>query len=190
VVLATNQVAQAAGDPRTPSQARCASAFLPPKQALFLANDGSAAGINGSQQLMRILPRRYVVDSQSVDPAPDRARGPAREGKGAKMLVYTGDASAATCCARSERRQQDRVLRVGPYDTVPRGGHRGLAGAIVTSANRPGVPRSGRRSRRDSGRPYLRRARRVRCRAAPCGVREATLAEGDFRTRWPGRSCA
>jgi len=187
VVLATNQVGShlPAILPDTVAQARCASAFLPPKQALFLANDGSAAGINGSQQLMRILPRRYVVDSQSVDPRQIGREAQRVKGKGAKMLVYTGDAATGGNLLRTLRSVDSKIafFGVGLYDTafLTAAGTEASHGAIVTSANRPGLD------------PVIRQAFETRFGAAPSAAAldaydaarllraayEATLAEGD-----------
>jgi hypothetical protein len=145
VVLATNQVGSKlpAILPDTVAQARCASAFLPPKQGLFLANDGSAAGINGSQQLTRLLDRRYVVDSQSVDPRQIGREAQRVKGTGAKMLVYTGDAATGGNLLRTLRSVDSKIafFGVGLYDAafLTAAGPEASHGAIVTSSDRPGL---------------------------------------------------
>lgn len=187
VVLATNQIGSKlpAILPDTVAQARCASAFLPQRQALFLANDGSPAGINGSQQLMRLLPRRYVVDSQSVDPRQIGREAQRVKGKGAKMIVYTGDAATGGNLLRTLRSVDSKIafFGVGLYDAafLTAAGAEASHGAIVTSANRPGLD------------PAIRQAYEARFGSAPSAAAldaydaarllraayEATVAEGD-----------
>jgi ABC-type branched-subunit amino acid transport system substrate-binding protein len=161
VVLATNQIGSKlpAILPDTVAQARCASAFLPPKTGVFLANDGSAAGINGSQQLTRLVDRRYLYDSQSVDPRQIGREAQRVKGTGAALLVYTGDAATGGNLLRTLRSVDSRIafFGVGLYDAafLTAAGTEASHGAIVTSADRPGLD------------PAIRQAYETRFGAAP-----------------------